>query len=139
MGFTCDNELRVRGGSAEDRRKALSLALAEDCVTEEGATISERPAGGEGIAAARFQTRDGLLETVLMDLARAFPDLGFALAYLSLDGEFMGAFAAEGEKAASDSADLDEGDRATIDRLHGLDPVGYARERFAEMLEARDP
>ncbi|MDP3178252.1 MAG: hypothetical protein Q8M76_10135, partial [Spirochaetaceae bacterium] len=87
MGFTCDNELRVRGGSAQDRRKALSLALAEECVTEEGATLAERVAGHEGIAAARFQTRDGLIEAVLQDLARAFPDLGFALAYLSLDGE----------------------------------------------------
>jgi hypothetical protein len=127
MAFTCENEIEIVGGAAEERERAASLVLALECVDEGSASRADSP----GALTLRFGSSDGLPEGELPSIAAQFPGMAFTLAYFSLDGEFYGyARAGEGGEAA-ESEDLDEAAREAVGARHEGDVIAFVRERYA--------
>jgi hypothetical protein len=128
MAFACENEIEIRGGEADDRRKAADLLFVLDIVDESSKSQRESPDALE----LRFQSVDGLPEEEAMALVEQFPALDVTLVYFSKDGEFFG-YARSGpggSDCAADSADLGEKDLDELGRSFNGDGIAFVRERF---------
>jgi hypothetical protein len=126
MGFTCDDEFEIRGGSAEDRRAAAALIIALDCVDEDSVSRAER----DEALVLRLKSVDGLPENELMALAPQFPALSFTLVYFSLDGEFFGYARAGASGEGGDSEDFAEDTRDQVARRYDGDRIAFVRASF---------
>jgi hypothetical protein len=132
MGFTCQNEAELAGGSAEERRKAAALLLAVDCVDEDTAYRKE----SELSLLVGFDSRDGLPEEELSSIAGQFPSLSLVLVYFSLDGEFYGYARSGGGKEEAESEDFAEGTREEIAARYEGDTLGFVRGRYSLELSS---
>jgi len=123
MAFSCVNELRISGGEADERLRALRLLLAGDwgCETPEAEEAVET--GGAALRLG-FPSVDALVEEEIKRAAPEFPDLEFLLVYLSLDGEFCGSCRARGAEFREASIDLDEGAGAALECRSGDELMG---------------
>ncbi len=127
MGFTCMNEIEIRGGTEAERGAAASLILAVETVDEESASREERASSLD----LRFESVDGLPEDEVAAIAPQFPSLSFTLVYYSLDGEFYGyARSGAGGEAAAESEDFGEGTRDEIGRRHDGDGLAFVRAAY---------
>jgi hypothetical protein len=127
MGFTSDNEISIVGGSEVERRRAALLFLAPDCVDEDSLSQGERP----DALVLRFDSVDGLPEADLAFIAAQFPELSFALAYFSKDGEFFGYARAGAGGEAAESDDLDEALWEEVGRRHNGDGIAFVKEQYS--------
>ena len=129
MGFTCDNELEISGGSDEERRGAAALALALDSIDEDGLYRGERDAS----IALRFRSVDALPEEGIAAIAGRFPALSFTLVYYSRDGGFFGYAKTGASGEASESEDIVEDPEAIAAVLgrFGGDGIAFARDRYS--------
>ena len=127
MGFSCECELRVRGGTAEERRSAADILLSAAYILEEGSGRSESP----DFLRLTFGTMDGLPEEELELLWQQFPALSLVLSYVSMDGEFFGMSSRDPEGAANESEDFDEGTREEIGRRFDGNALAFVRSRYS--------
>lgn len=125
MSFACDCELEIQGGAEADRRTAARIILAADCVAEElGASEAEDS------VRLRFSSVDGIPEDELASAAPQFPELSFALAYFSKDGEFFGYSRTGVSGQAGESEDFDDGTLEKVASQHSGDGIAFVRSFF---------
>ena len=127
MSFSCLNEIEIRGGSEEDRRRAASVLSSADYVDDESLSSS---ASAERLL-LRYESLDGLPGDELAALGRQFPELSFLLVYASLDGEFFGMERSGSGGEAVESADFDDDTRELIGRRFDGDAVAFVRSRYS--------
>jgi hypothetical protein len=127
MGFTCDNEIEIYGGSEDERRRVAALILALDSVDEDSSSREER---GQ-VLLLRFKSVDGLPESELAGFAAQFSSLSFTLVYFSLDGEFFGYAKAGAAGDGAESEDFADGTRETVGKDHDGDGIAFVRSRYA--------
>jgi hypothetical protein len=135
MGFSCVNELEIRGGSAEERRSAAALATALDSVDDSSPSREEAP---ERLV-LRFESVDGLPEEGVAAIAAQFPELSFTLVYYSREGGFYGCSRTgpEGSEAMSEDLEAEAGEGGQgaygapeLFERYGGDGIAFARERL---------
>jgi hypothetical protein len=128
MGFVCENEIVIRGGEENDRRKAADLLFVLDIVDEGSKSQEEKP----DALKLCFKSVDGLPEEEAMALVEQFPGIAVSLVYFSKDGEFFGyaRSGAGGDDCAADSADLEGKDLDELGRNFNGDSIAFVRGRF---------
>lgn len=127
MGFSCLNELELRGGSPKDREAAAALILALDSVDEEAAARTE----SADELTLRFPSVDDVPEGTVDDLSGRFPELALSLCYFSLDGEFYG-YALRGPAGSGgDSADFGEDTRAEVGTRYDGDGIAFVKATYS--------
>lgn len=126
MAFTCIDDIEIRGGAEDERRKAAAIILAAECVDEDSASRAERP----DRLVLRLESVDGLPEDELAELAAQFPGLSFTLAYISLDGEFYGYTKVGPEGAGAESEDFADDTRDLIGRRHDGDVIAFVKATY---------
>lgn len=127
MGFTCENEIEIKGGTPKDREAAALLILAAESIDEGSAKRSEGP---ESLV-LRCLSADGIPEEETVNLAGQFPGLSLSIVYFSKDGEFYG-FARTGSGGdAAESSDLEAADLDEVGKAHGGDGISFVKARFS--------
>jgi hypothetical protein len=126
MGFVCENEIALKGGTETDRKKSAEILSALDIVDEGTLVREEKPS----VLVLRFASVDGLPEEEAMGLAAEFPGLGVSLVYFSKDGEFFGFSRSGPDGDAAESADLEPKDLDEVGMKHDGDGIAFVKERF---------
>lgn len=128
MTFTSRNELRLRGGTVDDRRAACAVLAAADWGGEPFGP-EDAVDGGEELV-LRFESVDALPDEAARELRIQFPELELLLCYVSFDGEFCGFLRGSGPEEAEGSEDFPDGQREALERAFAEDPAAYVRGRF---------
>jgi hypothetical protein len=132
MAFSCDCEIEIEGGTAEERLKAAALVLAFESIDKDSA--SQKEIHRDGIAASLLldlKSVDGLPEENIEVLTPQFPSLSFTLVYFSHDGEFYGYARAGGGEKAAESEDFAEDTRDIVARRHDGDRIAFVRAAYS--------
>jgi hypothetical protein len=125
MGFSCENEIVISGGTGEERGRAASLLLAAETIDEDSVSRKGLP---EALV-LRCESVDGLPEEEVLALSAQFPELDVLIVYFSKDGEFYG-YTRSGPASAAESADFEEGTLDEVGRRHDGDGIAFVRERY---------